>query len=396
MNRLGETDGSAGGRNPFGYDDDINQAANEIALATDCLYRIEVMDIVAGQSDYCAPPLYKTVGATVYDAQAAPHGLAGLSPWQTFPAGGYSNGASASGVPCFFIDLGAGAIRLVPSPSYNSAAAVLTDLVVGANPFQVSSALSPFLPGTTGFLQVEDFQVAAASGGLGGFVTLSGILPDASSAAFTLTENGAVYPSSGAFPATLTTSGGVSTLLPASGISLPSGLAAGQVSVQPGNLVGGVFTPVGTSVSVTLSAGAFAAGRYQILGVDTLGNATLSRSPGPSGASGGAATLTTGGLSVEGYAVPDNSWSAPSDPCPLPLSAHVAVAARAAWMRCLSFPSAENAARMPGLDQIYKYAKGQLEGAVARQTDAAAARDGQMLSFGPATSPTDIGNPLEL
>ena len=339
VNRLGETDGAAGSRNPFGYDDDINQAANEIAVATDCFYAAEVMDIAARQSDYCAPPIYKVVGVTVYDSLGCPHGLTELTPWQTFPADGYSNGFQAAAVPQAYIALGANLVRLVPAPSYNSSGITISDLTVGANPFQVSSASAPFVPGSTGFLQVMDV--------------------------------------------------------------FPDGLMSGPAIVQAGNLTLGVFTPVGAGIPVVLSLGAgtpgvFLPGRYKILGVDRAGNATLDRSPGPAYASGGTAEITSGGVSVEGYAIPGNTWPLPSDVCPLPLQGHVAVAARAAWMRCMNFPSAENMARMPMLDQVYKYAKGQLEGAVARQTDAAAARDGQSLYFGAFTNPTDIGNPLEL
>src|SRR5579883_3303164 len=50
---IGETLGSAGSLSPFLLDTWINQAADELAMASDCWWAKLTMDVTAGQSLYC-------------------------------------------------------------------------------------------------------------------------------------------------------------------------------------------------------------------------------------------------------------------------------------------------------------------------------------------------------
>lgn len=122
---------------------------------------------------------------------------------------------------------------------------------------------------------------------------------------------------------------------------------------------GFVFDDVSCVLIVTGGTG-FTVGRYRVVAVAN-GLATLDRSVGTAGSLGGAATLSTGGLTVEGYAVPGNGWPADTDCCPLPERAHMAVVYGAARDRCIQFPSADNGARLQMIEPRYREMRGKME-----------------------------------
>lgn len=132
------------------------------------------------------------------------------------------------------------------------------------------------------------------------------------------------------------------------------------VSSATRNFVAG---DVNTYLDVTGGAG-WTLGRYLIVSV-AASNATLDSAPAAASTTGGAATLTQGGLSVYGYACPGDSWPDDADSCPLPDREHIAVVYGAAINRVIQFPSNDNAARLPQLQSVYRDMRGKLEGEAA-------------------------------
>ena len=60
--------GTDADRDPFGLDYIILESANEIARRTDCLVGRRYLSLVAGESDYCAPDIYKIRAIRFLDA----------------------------------------------------------------------------------------------------------------------------------------------------------------------------------------------------------------------------------------------------------------------------------------------------------------------------------------
>lgn len=131
---------------------------------------------------------------------------------------------------------------------------------------------------------------------------------------------------------------------------------------------GFVFDDIGRTLIVTGGAG-FTPGRYKVVTVSG-GIATLDRAVGTAASTGGAATLSTGGLTVEGYGVPSGSWTKDTDHCPLPERAHMAVVYGAARDRGLQFLSSGSAAQMQIIEQRYREMRGKLEREAATITRA--------------------------
>jgi hypothetical protein len=96
----------------------------------------------------------------------------------------------------------------------------------------------------------------------------------------------------------------------------------------------------------------------------------------------GTATLSTGGLYIEGLLTPGDTWDNQTDTCPLPTRAHLAVVWRTAIMRCVQFPIEENLARIPFLKEEYRLAKGYLEAEVSRLTQSTQHADRSRFPFG--------------
>jgi len=126
---------------------------------------------------------------------------------------------------------------------------------------------------------------------------------------------------------------------------------------------------VGLYLNITDGLG-FIVGWYRITDVDELGNATLASGAGTAGSSQGSASLTSGGLWLEGPSVPGSSWDGEDNPCPLPERAHMAVVWQACAWRVIAYPTPENRARQPLIQQNLKNALGLLEHEVKRFTTA--------------------------
>ncbi len=138
---LGEVEGSPGDRSPLTWNRWLLMAAKEICQATDCLYRDYALDIVAGQSLYCASPLYKLVGASL----SLPDGTARTLTFRTARdmAGQFLPGG-ATGVPSMLAAEGDNRFALWPVPNYSNVTAAYTDLA-STGLSVVSSALRPFV-----------------------------------------------------------------------------------------------------------------------------------------------------------------------------------------------------------------------------------------------------------
>lgn len=114
----------------------------------------------------------------------------------------------------------------------------------------------------------------------------------------------------------------------------------------------------GYTLRITSGTG-FSTGAYTVISA-AAGIATLDRPIGTAASSAGAASLSIGGLYVEGFGVPTGLWTSQSDECPLPERGHMCVAYRACLLRIIQKPTPENLARRPMLEQEYTQAKGKL------------------------------------
>ena len=103
----------------------------------------------------------------------------------------------------------------------------------------------------------------------------------------------------------------------------------------------------------------FSTGAFTIVSV-TSGIATLERPAGTGSSSGGSASLSIGGLYVEGFGVPTGVWPSQSDQCPLPDRAHMCLVYRSCMLRAIQKPTQENLARRTMLQEEYERAKGKL------------------------------------
>ena len=60
---LGETEGTEGDGSPFEWNSLLSQAADDLCRGTYCFYTSFSETLVAGQADYCVPPLFKLAAA---------------------------------------------------------------------------------------------------------------------------------------------------------------------------------------------------------------------------------------------------------------------------------------------------------------------------------------------
>jgi hypothetical protein len=101
------------------------------------------------------------------------------------------------------------------------------------------------------------------------------------------------------------------------------------------------------------AAAGFTPGWYRIVSVDN-GKATLSTLAGTSGSANGSATLTSGGLWMEGLGVPGSgTWDALTAECPLPEVAHMTGVWLACQWRAARNPTPENQVRLPLFDKWF-------------------------------------------
>ena len=135
------------------------------------------------------------------------------------------------------------------------------------------------------------------------------------------------------------------------------------------------FLPADAGTTLNVAGGTgFTPGPVRVLAVQS-GIALLSADVGASGSVGGQAFLSQGGLTVEGFLVPGDSWPLGAQNCPLPDRAHMAVVWRVAKYRAIQFPTPANVQRIGLIDAEFKRALGQLEAEMHRMTDAAGHAD---------------------
>jgi hypothetical protein len=126
----------------------------------------------------------------------------------------------------------------------------------------------------------------------------------------------------------------------------------------------------------------FTTGVYWVTAVDA-GVATLSNVPegppvsvGATLSTGGLASLTSGGMILEGWGTTvttpgyPGDWSAQTALCPLPERAHMAVVYKACLLRILRNPTNDNMLRQPGIMAEYRSELGRLQVEVKRWTHA--------------------------
>ena len=134
-----------------------------------------------------------------------------------------------------------------------------------------------------------------------------------------------------------------------------------------------LLTDAGTTLNIVGGTG-FTPGSVRVVAVSG-GIALLTSDAGASGSTGGQAYLSQGGLTVEGFLVPGDTWPLGSQNCPLPDRAHIAVVWRVAKYRAIQFPTPTNLQRIALLDAEYKRALGLLETEMHRLSDASSHAD---------------------
>jgi hypothetical protein len=170
---LGEALGTTGGGNPFTIDRNIDRVVANICEATDCFFwggttgpGAYGTEIVSGQIDYCAPPLYKIIAITARDQSGTAWPLTILteremdrrlgSYWRTTSSGQATNFSSA---PSYAYLKGQNSFGLYPVPNYSTLIYNYTDLAISVGG-TISSALRPFLSSDAG-------KVITITGGTG-------------------------------------------------------------------------------------------------------------------------------------------------------------------------------------------------------------------------------------
>jgi hypothetical protein len=360
--QLREYLGSDGAESEVMYDTLISAAADELARSTDCYAGSVGADVVAGQSIYSAPNLYKVYGVFWTDASLNKVELVETTTRELDDR--YSNLAtsagwrnSPAGSPIYYYTRGENIVGLYPTPDTSSLVFNYTDLVLNpTNQYMVSSSgQRVFGPDDVGYT----LRVTGGNQFTTGIYLI--IAVDGSGNATVDQPIGQVFTVSGASdasPIVITT-------------AASQQLTTGQTVVVAGVL--GNTAANGTWTITALTTTTFSLNSSTGNGGYTSGG-TISAL--------GSATLSTGGLYVEGLLVPASSWQGQTSTCPLPHRAHIAVVWRTAIMRCVQYPTADNLRRIPFLNEEYRKAKGYLEAEVSRLTQATQHADRSRFPFG--------------
>jgi hypothetical protein len=360
--QLREYLGSDGAESEVMYDTLISAAADELARSTDCYAGSVGADVVAGQSIYSAPNLYKVYGVFWTDATLNKIELVETTTRELddrysnlSTSAGWRN--SPAGDPIYYYTRGENIVGLYPTPDTSTLVFNYSDLVLNpTNQYMVSSnSQRVFQAGDAGYtLRVTGgspfttgiYMVLAVDGS--GNATVDQPIGQA------LSVSGATNVS----PIVVTT-------------TIAHGLSTGQSVVITGIL--GDTAANGTWTITVLSNTTFSLNSSTGNGAYTAGG-TVSPL--------GTATLSTGGLYIEGLLVPGSAWPAQASTCPLPERAHMAVVWRTAIMRCVQYPTTDNLRRVPFLNEEYRKAKGYLEAEVSRLTQATQHADRSRFPFG--------------
>ena len=127
-----------------------------------------------------------------------------------------------------------------------------------------------------------------------------------------------------------------------------------------------VTSDVGSSLIVSGGTN-FNINAFRIVAVSGV-TATVDGILGTAAATGGIASLSQGGLTIEGFGTPTGTWAVQSALCPLPDRFHMCLIWRVCIMRAGMHPSKENIAKMPWISEEYKTAMGLLEAQAAQFT----------------------------
>lgn len=353
---------SDGAESMMMYDTLVSAAADEIARATDCYAASVGADVVANQAIYCAPNLYKIWGVfwtdstlnkiqlietTTRELDDRYSNLATSAGWRNAPAGD----------PIYYYTRGENIIGLYPTPSTSSLVYSYTDLVMNAtNQYMVSSnAQRAFVAADVNYT----LRITAGSQWTAGIYTIISV--DGSGNATLDQPVGAI----------LTVTGATNAAPIVIATSAVHGLTTGDqvfnASVGGNTAANGKFTVTVLTTTTFSLNGSTGNGAYTSGGTcSPLGTATLS----------------TGGLYIEGLLTPGNTWDSQTATCPLPPRAHLAVVWRTGIMRCVQFPIEENIARLPFLKEEYRKALGYLEAEAIRLTQATSHADQHRFPFG--------------
>jgi hypothetical protein len=163
--------GFAEGRAAVMLDDLINDVTNDLCRATGAYYyggdKGFTASIIKNQIEYCAPPLYSIVAVVATDSSGNRYPLtiktereldqrAGAF-WRTAAPGSQ---AAWTGIPYWCYLQGGNTAGLFPVPDYTTVVYTYSDLVIGSDMTQVSSAARPFSAG-----DMQRIMIVAASTG---------------------------------------------------------------------------------------------------------------------------------------------------------------------------------------------------------------------------------------
>lgn len=153
----------------------------------------------------------------------------------------------------------------------------------------------------------------------------------------------------------------------ATGAASLSGSGIGSISVVDGG--SGYLAPPSVSITDPTGSGACATATISggvVTGVTVTQGGTNYTSP--------TVAFHAGGLTFEGFAVPDDAgtslWPLDTDTCPIPVRGHEGVAYRVAHLRCLQNPTQQNLLRVQALYKEHARLKGYVESEAAKFSDA--------------------------
>lgn len=134
--------------------------------------------------------------------------------------------------------------------------------------------------------------------------------------------------------------------------------ASSQYQVSSASQRAFVSTDAGYVILITGGTN-FNTGRYTILSVSG-GVATVDQPIGTVASTGGTGEITTGGILLEGYLLPSQTWTI-NQACPLPAPALDFIKWRACEKRLVQFPSEDNERREPHIQRELKMASWRME-----------------------------------
>lgn len=165
---LQESEGATG-LDPVILDLFVDQAVNEICRATGCYYLSYSTDLVMGQQQYCAPPIYeiRAVYATLSDGRNAslvPYTakqLDDLCPlWRWDP----TTNLPTAGDPICYVPNGLNSIWLYPVPDYSLGAGASASATLGSGGTAGQIVGMSVIAGGSGYVNPPSVTISDATG----------------------------------------------------------------------------------------------------------------------------------------------------------------------------------------------------------------------------------------